>query len=153
VCDRKILNTFFKGEFDAHSMSTFTFNIEKIWGVFAEYGVDGRQMLTVKLLNLAQTFVSVSAELNHNRSPWVLDSDNDVCCHQSRGETKGGATPRALNHRDAPKSTNNVSSNFFITTRLLLKDLRFKHGGAKLVSCPGRHLTSVRPCTTPFHII
>jgi len=29
---------------------------------------------------------------------------------------------------------------------LLPKDLRFEHGGAKLVSCPGRNLTSVRPC-------
>jgi len=31
---------------------------------------------------------------------------------------------------------------------LLLKDLRFEHGGAKLVSCPRRHLTSLRPCTS-----
>jgi len=27
---------------------------------------------------------------------------------------------------------------------LLLKGLRFEYGGAKLVSCPGRHLTSER---------
>jgi len=26
-----------------------------------------------------QTFMSVSAELNHDRSPWVLDSDKGVC--------------------------------------------------------------------------
>jgi len=26
-----------------------------------------------------------------------------------------------------------------------MKDLRFEHGGAKLVSCPRRHLTSLRP--------
>jgi len=31
---------------------------------------------------------------------------------------------------------------------LLPKDLRFEHGGAKLVSCPRRHLTSLRPCTS-----
>jgi len=28
---------------------------------------------------------------------------------------------------------------------VLPKDLKFEHRGAKLVSCPGRHLTSVRP--------
>jgi len=31
----------------------------------------------------AQKFVSVSVELTHNRSPWVLDSDKGVCCHHS----------------------------------------------------------------------
>jgi len=30
-----------------------------------------------------QKFVSVSAELNHNRSSLVLDSDKDVCCRHS----------------------------------------------------------------------
>jgi len=29
----------------------------------------------------AQKIVSVSAELNHNGSALVLDSDNGVCCH------------------------------------------------------------------------
>jgi len=27
--------------------------------------------------------LSVAAELNHNRSPWVLDSDKGVCCNHS----------------------------------------------------------------------
>ena len=31
----------------------------------------------------AQKFVSVSGELDHDRSPLVLDSDKDVCCHHS----------------------------------------------------------------------
>ena len=31
----------------------------------------------------AEKFVSVSTELNHNISPWLLDSDQAVCCHQS----------------------------------------------------------------------
>jgi len=31
----------------------------------------------------AQKIVSMSAELNHNRSALVLDSDNGVCCHHS----------------------------------------------------------------------
>jgi len=31
----------------------------------------------------AQKFVSVSTEVNHNRSALVLDSGNGVCCHYS----------------------------------------------------------------------
>ena len=45
----------------------------------------------------------------------------------------------------APKSLNNVTSTFFNTVHLLPKDLRFEHGGAKLASFPGRHLTLIRP--------
>ena len=30
-----------------------------------------------------RTFASVSGELNHDRSPLVLDSDKGVCCHRS----------------------------------------------------------------------
>jgi len=37
----------------------------------------------------------------------------------------------------APKRPNNVTSTFFNTVHLLPKDLRFKHGGAKLAYCPG----------------
>jgi len=39
----------------------------------------------------------------------------------------------------APKTPNNVV-NSFSTVHLLPKDLKFEHGGAKLVSCPGRYL-------------
>jgi len=45
----------------------------------------------------------------------------------------------------APKSPNNVTSTFFSTEHLVLKDLRFEHGDAKLTYCPRRHLTSLRP--------
>ena len=31
---------------------------------------------------------------------------------------------------------------------LFPRDLRFEHGGAKLVSCPKHHLTLLRPCTS-----
>ena len=31
----------------------------------------------------AQRFVSVSGELNHDRSPLVSDSNKGVCCHRS----------------------------------------------------------------------
>jgi len=43
-----------------------------------------------------------------------------------------------------PKSHNNVTSTFFNTLHLLPKYLMFERGGAKLASCPGRHLTSLR---------
>jgi len=32
---------------------------------------------------LVQKVVSLSTDLNHNRSALVLDSDSDVCCHHS----------------------------------------------------------------------
>jgi len=47
----------------------------------------------------------------------------------------------------APKRRNSVANTFLNTVHLLPKDLRFEHGGAKLASCPCRHLTSVHPCT------
>jgi len=40
----------------------------------------------------------------------------------------------------APKSPNNVTGTFFNAVHFLPKDLSFEHGGAKLASCPGRHL-------------
>ena len=65
-----------------------------------------------------------------------------------RGVTRwerGQNAPRETIHCGASKSLNNVASAFFNTVHLLPKDLRFEHGGAKLASCPGRHLTYVRP--------
>jgi len=47
--------------------------------------------------------------------------------------------------RGAVKSPNSVTSIFFNTAHLLPKDLKFEHGGAKLVSCPGRHLLRYVP--------
>ena len=61
-------------------------------------------------------------------------------CFAIRGVTKEGTIPRA------PKSPNNVTCTFFNTVHLLLEDLRFENGGAKVASCPGRHLTTLRPC-------
>ena len=49
-----------------------------------------------------------------------------------------------------PKSPNNVESNF-IAVHLLPKDRRFEQVDAKLVSCPGRHLTSVPGLVLPGH--
>ena len=51
-----------------------------------------------------------------------------------------------------PTNPNNVTRTFFNTVHSLPKDLRFEYGGAKLASCPGRHLTSLRPWLPPSHI-
>jgi len=40
---------------------------------------DGTDQVTV----FGSKVRSISAELNHNRSPWVLVSDKGVCCHHS----------------------------------------------------------------------
>jgi len=48
----------------------------------------------------------------------------------------------------APKSPQNVTSTFFNTVNLLPKELRFEYAGAKFASCPGRHITSLRPCAS-----
>jgi len=70
--------------------------------------------------------------------------DRNRCIHGSAQKfLQGGNQWR--NKRDTiprtPKSSNNVASTFL---NMLLKDLRFEHGGAKLVSCPQRYLTSLR---------
>jgi len=72
----------------------------------------------------------------------------------NRGVTRGGkrgTIPRpprqygAPNHCGGRKSPKNVISTFFNTVNLLPRKLWFEHGGAKLASCPGRRLTSLRP--------
>ena len=49
------------------------------------------------------------------------------------------------------KSPKNVTGAFFNTVHLFQKDFRFDHGGARLASCPGRHLTSLRPSSEVLH--
>jgi len=62
----------------------------------------------------------------------------------NQGFNNWGTIPRVRNHcGGAPKSPNSVASTFF---NMLPKDLRFEHGRTKLVSCPGRYPTSLRPC-------
>ena len=72
--------------------------------------------------------------------------------HNTRDVTRGqgGTISRAPNHYGGAKSHSNVITTFFKTVglHLLPKDLRFEHGGAKLVSFPRRHLTSLRSCTS-----
>jgi len=61
---------------------------------------------------------------------------------EDQGRTEGGAMGHNAPGDEslgAQKSPNNIASTFFNTIYLL-------PGGAKLVVCPGRHPTSVRPC-------
>jgi len=62
---------------------------------------------------------------------------------RDQGRNEGGQGRR--NSPGAEKSQQ-CHKYFFMTVHLLPKDLRFEHGGAKLASCAGRHLTSLRPC-------
>jgi len=66
---------------------------------------------------------------------------------------EGGTIPRAPNLyggaeslRRSSKSPDIVTNTSFNRVHLLPKDLRFEHGGAKLVSFPGPHLNSLRSC-------
>ena len=48
--------------------------------------------------------------------------------------------------RRQQKRPNSTTNTFFNTVHLLPTGLRFEHRGAKLASCPGSYLTSLRPC-------
>jgi len=64
-----------------------------------------------------------------------------------RGITTGGQGAQLPGRRmtagGAEKSQQ--CHKYFNAIHLLPKDLMFEHGSAKLPSCPGRHLTSLRP--------
>jgi len=69
----------------------------------------------------------------------------------SRTHNQGGnEESRGAQYRDKSQQCRKY---FFNTVHLLPKDLRIEHRGAKFVSCPGRHLTSVRPCRPAHNII
>jgi len=72
--------------------------------------------------------------------------------HNTRDITRGqGSTIlRGAESLRGVKKSQQCHKHFFQNSRLHLlpKDLRFEHGGAKLVSFPRRHLTSLRACTS-----
>jgi len=72
-------------------------------------------------------------------------------CDQRRKEGwQGGAIPRAPNHCGGCRKVPTMSQVLSSTAYLLPKDLRLEHGCAKLASCSGRHLTSLRPWVWRF---
>jgi len=101
--------------------------------------------IVVKLVSLKFSQLEILSELVRFKRMTYQQGRNE------RG--KAGAIPRAPSHyrgakslRAASKSPNNVTSTFFDTIHFLPKNLNFEHVGAKLASCPGRHLISLRPC-------
>ena len=58
---------------------------------------------------------------------------------------KGAEFPGCRITMGLPKSPKYVTSTSFSTVNLHPKELRFEHRGAKLASCPRRHLTSLHP--------
>ena len=87
-------------------------------------------------------------DLSGTKMRWNADSKSKLRerSYVRRGVTRGTKFPGRWITTGAPKSPNNVASTFFNTVHLLPKDLRFEHWGAKLASCPGRHLASLRRC-------
>jgi len=74
-----------------------------------------------------------------------LHNTSDV----TRGEGAQFPGPESL--LGAKKSQ--VINTFFQNSTFASKDLRFEHGGVKLVSYPTRHLTSFRLCTMHITIV
>jgi len=95
------------------------------------------------------------------RSSWpCMKSSGVVIGGVTRGGI-GGAIPREPYHYGAPnhcgyaEKSQHCHNYFLQCSTFAPKSLRFEHGGAKLASCPGHHLTSLRPwwwlrnkCTT-----
>jgi len=74
------------------------------------------------------------------------------CESYFQGRNLGGkddTVPRSPNHCDGAEKSQNVTSTSFSTVNLRPKELRFEQVGATLASCPGRHLTSLRPWLFP----
>ena len=129
-------------------------------GRFRFPGGDFCRLKHTQMLNWFQKYIYL---LLWNQSIWcTFDSmvrnkgyKTHIGLVTHRGVTRGGRvaqfpgrqiTMGAPNHCGAaPKSPKNIASTFFNAVNLLPKELRFKYGGAKLASCPGRHLTSLRP--------
>ena len=68
-----------------------------------------------------------------------------VRVEQRRNEGgQGGHNCRGAESLRGRRKAPTMSQVLFSTAHLLPKDLRFEHRDAKLVSCPGRNLTSFR---------
>ena len=82
--------------------------------------------------------------------PWIVLTKNitweynSTAYHNERAQFPGRQITAGA--QKSPKMSQELSS---ICT-FVPKRLRFEHGGAKLASYSGRHLTSLRPCTYMF---
>jgi len=59
------------------------FLMKSFWGRCGSTVLTGTSCWPSNNCSLVEKIVSLSTELNHNRSALVLDSDNGVCCHHS----------------------------------------------------------------------
>jgi len=68
-----------------------------------------------------------------------------------QGRNEGGTIPQVPNHHGGAKSlrgsrkVQKCHKCLFNAVHFLSPDLSFEHGGAKLASCPERHLTRYAP--------
>jgi len=79
------------------------------------------------------------------RRPWYhadLLRNHGLHCRGNEGG-KGSTIPGAPNQYEGRRKFQQYHMCFLHAIHLLPKDLRFEHGGAKVASCPGRHLTSL----------
>jgi len=83
---------------------------------------------------------------------WIVSKSEKRLLSSCRGVTREGKGTQFPGHYGGAESMRgrrkiSTMSHVLPSVHLLPKDLRFDHGGAKLASCPGLHLTSLRPCT------
>jgi len=86
---------------------------------------------TAVCFRVSPSVESTCCEISTHRF-WPCSAQRNAYCEGRTEGGQGGTMPRA-------------TSSFFNTVHSLPKDLRFEHGGARLVSCPEPHLTLVRP--------
>jgi len=69
--------------------------------------------------------------------------------HITRGGKRGARGHNSLGAKSLRGTKKSQCPKHFLHYNTLFpKDLRFKHGGAKFVSCPSRYLISLSPCTS-----
>jgi len=86
-------------------------------------------------LPLGKWFKLLMIPNNQGRNEWARG-------HNFPHRITIGAPNHCGGRRKVPRMSQVLSS----TAHLLPKDLKFEHGGAKLVSCLRRNVTSLRPC-------
>ena len=78
----------------------------------------------------------------------TMTSSNEISRKLPPPEVKSWFHSWKGHNSPGAEKPNSITSAFFNAVDLLPKDLRLEHGVAKVASCPGRHLTSLRLCCT-----
>jgi len=122
-----------------------------------------RQFPTVSPILLSKQYICFHKTLDSNMEapcpgchltslrPGIMRDQLQISGTALQGRNEGGKGAQLPGRRiiaGGAENPNSITSAFFNTLHLLPKDLRFEHGGAKVSSCPGRHLTSLRLCCT-----